>query len=160
MRKTQIYSLAFGLLFCICLAALLLQLLQMPDKYRQALNQAFEREMVMVQTMVGAIVAEHSEYEKEISEILRDGSEELSVQDIAGYSALQKVWRERGFMIPKEERSRIFQRFYRGQDALVRAAEGSGVGLFLSRYILEQQGGSIAVQDRIEGGSTFILQLR
>ena len=61
-------------------------------------------------------------------------------------SALVNISRMESGMIhiPKEETG-IFQRFYRGKEELVKQTEGSGVGLYLTRKILEEQGGNITV---------------
>lgn len=59
--------------------------------------------------------------------------------------------------ILREEAPRIFQRFYRGEQA--QKEEGSGVGLYLTRKILEEQGGTICVKPGREKGSCFILTI-
>ena len=61
--------------------------------------------------------------------------------------------------IPAEEQPRIFQRFYRGKAEAVRKAEGSGVGLYLTRRILEEQGGTVCVKNGRTGGSKFVITL-
>lgn len=67
---------------------------------------------------------------------------------------------DEGIGVPKNEYNKIFQRFYRSGSPAVKKIEGSGVGLYLTRMILERQGGMISV-DSIPGkGSTFILQFR
>lgn len=45
--------------------------------------------------------------------------------------------------ISGEERTRIFERFYRGQNAIEK--EGVGIGLYLAREIIEKQGGCLSV---------------
>ena len=71
--------------------------------------------------------------------------------------------KDEGIGIKKEEVNRIFQRFYRGKTDEVKQAEGSGVGLYLTRKILEEQGGNITVvfpYDRKKTkGSTFAIML-
>lgn len=67
--------------------------------------------------------------------------------------------KDQGIGIPKEEYPYIFQRFYRGKDSLIAESEGSGVGLYLVRKILEEQGGSIRVIPSRRGGSIFQLML-
>lgn len=47
--------------------------------------------------------------------------------------------------IPKNEITYIFKRFFRGKNETVQQEEGSGIGLYLSRKILEEQNGSISV---------------
>lgn len=66
---------------------------------------------------------------------------------------------DRGIGIPKEERNRIFARFYRGSSDAVKDQDGSGVGLYLTRRILEDQGGTVSVRSESGEGSTFIIQL-
>lgn len=68
--------------------------------------------------------------------------------------------RDEGIGVPKTERNQIFQRFFRGTREEVRAAEGSGVGLYLTRMILEKQGGGISVRSsEPRPGSVFYLQM-
>lgn len=62
-----------------------------------------------------------------------------------------------GMGIHPSEYNRIFKRFYRVKG--VESIEGSGVGLYLSRKILENQGGSIMVSSRLGQGSTFSIFL-
>ena len=61
--------------------------------------------------------------------------------------------------IPAKERNRIFQRFYRGESESVRRKEGSGVGLYLTRQILERQGGTVCMKNGGNGGSNFVMTL-
>ncbi len=55
--------------------------------------------------------------------------------------------------IPDDEKHKIYQRFYRGKNS--QGTEGAGVGLYLTRRILEDQGGSILVKNRYPNGNTF-----
>lgn len=58
-----------------------------------------------------------------------------------------------GIGIPEEECGAIFKRFYRGSD--VAKEEGVGIGLYLAREIMEQQGGYIKVSSKVGEGSVF-----
>lgn len=60
---------------------------------------------------------------------------------------------DNGIGISPERVNDIFKRFYR--DSQVRRIEGLGIGLYLSRHIISQQGGYIRVQSRPGQGSTF-----
>lgn len=66
---------------------------------------------------------------------------------------------DQGIGIPKEEYNKIFKRFYRGRHETVQRIEGSGVGLYLSRKILEEQGGTLSVKAAKGQGSIFVAQL-
>lgn len=65
--------------------------------------------------------------------------------------------KDNGIGIDKLEFNNIFKRFYRNSE--VEDIEGSGVGLYLSRKILEQQGGNIIVSSKKGEGSKFSLFL-
>lgn len=67
---------------------------------------------------------------------------------------------DEGIGVARSERSRIFQRFYRGSAKQVQQESGSGVGLYLTREIMEQHNGTIYVRNSGSGaGSVFVLQL-
>ena len=66
---------------------------------------------------------------------------------------------DEGIGIPKEERHRVFQRFYRGRADEVVLQPGSGVGLYLTRQIIERHGGTIRAASGKNRGSIFIIQL-
>ncbi len=64
---------------------------------------------------------------------------------------------DEGIGISEEELHKIFLRFYRGEEAKKRVQEGAGVGLYLARSIIEQQGGTILAKRRAEKGSRFMI---
>jgi signal transduction histidine kinase len=58
------------------------------------------------------------------------------------------------------DQTRIFERFARGTDRLSREKPGTGLGLYLSRGLAEQMGGSLKLEASQPGnGSTFVLRL-
>lgn len=64
---------------------------------------------------------------------------------------------DQGPGVSAESRARIFEPFHREQHTS--HLPGSGLGLFISRQILESHGGSISVQPRPGPGTTFVLEL-
>ena len=67
----------------------------------------------------------------------------------------QIVIQDSGSGFDQEDLPRLFQRFYRGK----KAADGSvGIGLALSRSIIEQQNGTIKAENRPEGGARFLIK--
>ena len=64
-----------------------------------------------------------------------------------------------GIGIQPSERTKIFDKFYRGRQAAPLNAEGVGIGLSLVRHIVARHGGSIAVDSEPGHGSRFSLRL-
>jgi signal transduction histidine kinase len=61
--------------------------------------------------------------------------------------------------VPRRERRRIFEQFYRADDLLTREVEGTGLGLAIAQHIVRAHGGRILVGDRQQGGSRFAVVL-
>lgn len=66
---------------------------------------------------------------------------------------------DEGMGIPAEELHKIYQRFYRGRKAKEQVKDGAGVGLYLARKIIEEQGGTIAAKRKAEKGMIFKVTL-
>ncbi len=64
-----------------------------------------------------------------------------------------------GIGIPVEDLSRLFEKFYRGNQREARAQHGSGLGLAIVQSIAERHGGRVWVQSVLGKGSTFYLQI-
>jgi len=75
-----------------------------------------------------------------------------------GTEALIRVT-DRGIGIPAADLERVFVRFGRGTNARSRGIAGTGVGLYISRKIVEVHGGRIAVRSVENEGSTFEIVL-
>jgi two-component system phosphate regulon sensor histidine kinase PhoR len=67
--------------------------------------------------------------------------------------------RDEGLGIPPSEQPRIFEKFYRLDAEMTRGVGGSGLGLYISREIVEQMGGSLSVHSTLGEGSTFTVTL-
>jgi PAS domain S-box-containing protein len=66
---------------------------------------------------------------------------------------------DQGVGIAPEEQEAIFRRFYRIDNRLARETQGSGLGLFLTRAIVEAHGGRIWVESKLGQGSRFVFTL-
>lgn len=61
--------------------------------------------------------------------------------------------------IPPEDLPRIFDRFHRGRDPGRRERPGAGLGLAITRRILELHGAALQVESAVDVGTTFTFQL-
>lgn len=64
-----------------------------------------------------------------------------------------------GIGVSPEESERLFDRFFRSQGALEREIQGTGLGLYISRAIVEAHGGRIGVSSQEGQGATFVVEL-
>ncbi|HEV8592452.1 MAG TPA: ATP-binding protein, partial [Pyrinomonadaceae bacterium] len=70
--------------------------------------------------------------------------------DIVEYSVTDK-----GIGIPESEKAKIFEKFYRAENALRYVPEGSGLGLSLVKSLVEGWGGKISFESKEGLGTTF-----
>ena len=66
---------------------------------------------------------------------------------------------DRGLGIPLQQQTRIFERFYRVDEARTRSTGGSGLGLAIVKTLVERMGGSVTVRSKLGEGSIFTVTL-
>lgn len=66
---------------------------------------------------------------------------------------------DNGIGIGEKEKGRIFEEFYRIRNRETREIEGTGLGLFITKTLLERMGGEIRVTSQKGKGSTFSFSL-
>lgn len=72
---------------------------------------------------------------------------------------LQIAVRDEGLGIAPKDQSLIFEKFYRADANMTRGVSGSGLGLYISRELVNLMGGTISVQSELGEGSTFVVAL-
>ena len=66
---------------------------------------------------------------------------------------------DQGMGIPESELQRVFERFYRVDQARSRVTGGTGLGLSIVKHVAENHGGEVGVWSILGEGSTFTLRL-
>ena len=66
---------------------------------------------------------------------------------------------DQGIGMTKEESERVFERFYRTDQARSRTTGGTGLGLSIVKHIVANHGGDIRVWTQPGSGSTFTIRL-
>ncbi len=87
-----------------------------------------------------------------------DGSEIVVSVDDRGDQLVTSV-RDRGIGIPGDELAQVFERFHRGRQVSSTNYGGLGLGLYISKQIIERHGGSIWVESAEGVGTTFYFSL-
>jgi signal transduction histidine kinase len=67
--------------------------------------------------------------------------------------------KDNGPGIADEEKKKVFEKFYRLGNEATKRAKGTGLGLYLSKKIIQNHGGNIFVQNNVGGGSIFTVQI-
>ena len=106
-------------------------------------NHTAKFDIKWTQEAVFNILDNAVKYSPEASEIT------VSVKEFEMFTCVSVE--DNGIGIPEDELPRIFGRFYRGRN--VAEQSGVGIGLYLSRQIIEEQGGYITAESC--GGSVF-----
>jgi signal transduction histidine kinase len=79
------------------------------------------------------------------------------VSSIVNNEHCQILISDQGIGIPMIERTRIFEKFYRVGNEMTRSRQGSGLGLYLVKQILQLHDARIEVQANNPKGSTFVI---
>jgi two-component system sensor histidine kinase SenX3 len=66
---------------------------------------------------------------------------------------------DRGIGIPESDQHRVFERFYRADQARSRRTGGTGLGLSIVKHAVQRHGGEVRLWSRPERGSTFTIRL-
>jgi two-component system sensor histidine kinase SenX3 len=66
---------------------------------------------------------------------------------------------DRGIGIPEGEQARVFERFYRADQARSRRTGGTGLGLSIVKHAVQRHGGDVELWSRPGRGSTFTVRL-
>jgi signal transduction histidine kinase len=84
---------------------------------------------------------------------------EVAVQASAANGSLTLAVRDTGPGIPAGDHGKIFEEFQQADTVNTRRKGGAGLGLSISRRIIQMHGGSISVESALGQGSTFFVVL-
>lgn len=87
------------------------------------------------------------------------GSIRLNIESISP-EYLQFSVQDTGFGIATSEKEKIFQMFYQSENSNGHKAQGSGIGLAVSKQIAKLMLGDLTVQSELGKGSTFTLTIK
>ncbi|HEY7017605.1 MAG TPA: ATP-binding protein [Gaiellaceae bacterium] len=85
------------------------------------------------------------------------GRVEVSVAELPHAVAVEVA--DQGIGVPEEVQGRIFEKFFRVDPEMRRGVGGSGLGLYISRGLVERMGGRLRLTSSPGSGSTFRVEL-
>ncbi|MGY1683332.1 sensor histidine kinase [Geodermatophilus sp. SYSU D01176] len=81
----------------------------------------------------------------------------VGARALAGFAEITVT--DSGIGIPREDRSRVFERFYRVDQSRASRTGGTGLGLAIVKHVATNHGGSVSVWSEEGLGSTFTLRI-
>ena len=87
------------------------------------------------------------------------GDTPVRVRVEAANGVVRLVVTDSGPGIPQAEQARIFEKFYRAGPELTRASGGTGLGLYISRELVQRMGGRLHVTSEPGAGAAFVVEL-
>jgi PAS domain S-box-containing protein len=94
-----------------------------------------------------------------VDNALKYSDQDILVSITDGTASVRIEVVDRGPGIPAAEQERIFEKFFRLDADMSSGVGGSGLGLYISREIVAQLGGTLSVDSRPGSGSTFAVTL-
>ncbi len=88
-----------------------------------------------------------------------NGSVAVTVSRLPDQPYIIVAVRDTGLGIPKRDMDKMFTKFFRAENAIKASTEGSGLGLYLVKNVIERHGGRIWVESEENRGSTFYFTL-
>jgi signal transduction histidine kinase len=84
-----------------------------------------------------------------------DDSSNISVELASSNSNVILTVKDEGQGISDAEKAKVFDKFYRQESESTRKSQGTGLGLYILKYLVEQHNGAISLTDNEPKGSIF-----
>jgi CheY-like chemotaxis protein len=81
----------------------------------------------------------------------------IDAEEAGGF--LHLCIKDNGIGVSREDQKKLFSRFFRAESALLSGTGGAGLGLYITRSLVELHGGEIWVDSGLGEGSTFSFSL-
>jgi signal transduction histidine kinase/putative methionine-R-sulfoxide reductase with GAF domain len=102
------------------------------------------------------LVNNANKYTPEGGSITVSAEKNANQWDPEGAAEVVHIWvQDNGIGISLEDQKKIFQKFFRSEDSKAREAPGTGLGLNITRSLVEMMGGRIWFESEFRQGTTF-----
>ncbi len=128
------------------------------DKFNKSLPK-FTADEKLLRIVVQNLLSNAVKYTQEGGEILvsldvMDNGQKFGNKKIKGRNMVLMV-RDSGMGIPVSQQGKIFSKLFRADNAKESEAEGTGLGLYIIKSIIEQSGGSVWFESEEKKGTAF-----
>lgn len=90
---------------------------------------------------------------------VKNGRVDVKLERLVDKPYLQVSIQDTGIGVPPEEISKLFTKFFRAGNAVKAETEGAGLGLYITKNIINRHGGTIRAESTISRGTTFYFTL-
>jgi signal transduction histidine kinase len=146
----------------LALAPFLEEALELNDPYAESYNVSLELEEPLPDVEVHA---DEQRLMQVMSNLLSNAvkyspaGEKVTISTQTGEGMVRIAVTDRGTGVPEEFRDRIFQKFSQAGTSNTRKTKGTGLGLVISKSIVEKMGGTIGYDSTEGQGATFYFDL-
>ena len=78
----------------------------------------------------------------------------------ADNNVIKLVVADQGIGISDDKKELAFRRFFRDENEMTRKSKGTGLGLFITRFLVEQHNGTIKLEDNNPQGLRVVIQFK
>ena len=111
--------------------------------------------MRLIQVLTNLVNNAHK-YTPQSGNIIIAAEQTKNRWDPEGAPKVIHLWvKDNGLGISPEHQKKIFQKFYRAEDTKIRDIPGTGLGLNITKTLVEMQGGQIWFESEVDKGTTF-----
>ena len=109
----------------------------------------------LIQIIVNLVSNAHK-YTQEGGHIIVSAEKSTNLWDPGGAREVVHIWvKDNGIGISPEDQIKIFQKFFRSEDDQARRSPGTGLGLNITRSLIEMMGGKIWFESEFRKGTIF-----
>lgn len=134
-----------------------LQVIFLPDKSRR-FGEAKLKQSLYIQADKQMLTESLTNLIENAIKYTKQGQIEINVTTNKQQEVIISV-KDSGIGIPKEDLPHLFQKFYRVDNRDTREINGTGLGLYLTRRMVEHMRGRIWVESELEKGSIFSIAM-
>jgi len=120
-------------------------------EYKEAKDLQIEIDASMMHQVMHNLIINAIKYSPEKSKIKIETKKEKQ--------HIQIAIQDKGIGIPKNIEPRIFEKFFRAGNAITKQTDGTGLGLYISKMIIEAHHGNITFKTQEKKGTTFFVTL-